>query len=399
MLRSFEMLAVLTAATTVCVGAAPAQTASPVRRDGGHWVQEQTGSIAATGALRVSVIGEVVIRGEETDEIRYRVEARVKAEDAAEAERIFRDASVTASARNGATTVSLEDPRCGRCSYQARVELVVPRSTREAVVDTSGGAVEASNLEGRVNADSAGGAIRMTSIGGDVRASTAGGSIDLNGIGGEVRCETAGGSIEVEQARGDAILNTSGGGIRAAGIGGDLRAETSGGGIEIAEVTGRIFAGTSGGSIRIAGAGGQVSADTAGGSIEIAEAPAGVDVETAGGQIRLVDVAGRVYAANAAGNIQATLVGGRPLQDSLLETNAGVIVVYLPDDLAVTVEAVVDFGRGLNRIESEFSDIEVRRVGDDFGPGGVTATGSLNGGGPVLRIRNTSGRVQIRRKP
>ena len=42
-------------------------------------------------------------------------------------------------------------------------------------------------------------------------------------------------------------------------------------------------------------------------------------------------------------------------------------------------------------------EYHVVEAGGEFGPGEVRATGALNGGGPVLRLRNTSGRIQIRR--
>jgi hypothetical protein len=92
-------------------------------------------------------------------------------------------------------------------------------------------------------------------------------------------------------------------------------------------------------------------------------------------------------------------VAGRPLGDSLLETTAGSIIVWLPASIAVRVDAVIDFASGSNRIQSEFDSITVQRSDGDFGTGQVVAAGVLNGGGPVLRIRNTNGRIQIQRRP
>src|SRR5690606_2434505 len=100
-------------------------------------------------------------------------------------------------------------------------------------------------------------------------------------------------------------------------------------------------------------------------------------------------------ALSAAGNVQAYFISDRQMMDSLIETNAGSIILFLPADMRVTVEAMVDFARNLQRIESDFPDIQVTR-GDSFG--GVQAMGRLNGGGPVLRVRNTSGRIHIRRR-
>ena len=42
--------------------------------------------------------------------------------------------------------------------------------------------------------------------------------------------------------------------------------------------------------------------------------------------------------------------------------------------------------------------VQVLAEEDGFGFGGVKAVGAINGGGPMLRVRNTSGRIEIRRR-
>jgi hypothetical protein len=203
----------------------------------------------------------------------------------------------------------------------------------------------------------------------------------------------------VDSAGATAELRTSGGGIQAREVRGDLRAETAGGSIRAEKVGGDLIAATSGGSIHVGQVSGAVDAETAGGSIQVDSAPRGVRAETAGGGIELNNVGGRVVATSAAGPIRAYFVAGSPLGDSLLETTAGTIIVWLPATLAVRVDAVIDFASGSNRIQSEFDSITVQRSDGEFGPGRVVAEGEINGGGPVLRIRNTNGRIQIQRRP
>ncbi len=376
----------------------PGQTFGPIARDGRYWVQQQTGEIDRGSRLRVSVVGAVTIDGHDAPHFEYRVTRRVKAEREEQARAIFERARLVAARQGPTATLTLEDPSCGRCAFEADLEVRAPRGIHEAIVGTRGGEVRIHDVAGRVIADSAGGGMEIGGIGGALRATTAGGSISLGSIGGEVRCETAGGTITVDDAQRDATLTSSGGSIKVGVIGGSLRAETAGGDVAATRVGGRVIAGSSGGSISIGQAGGPVNAETAGGSIEVAFAPQGVRAETAGGRIRLQDVAGQVHAANATGDIQAVFLAGAPLRDSLLEANVGAIVVYLPPTVAMTIEATVDFAKGLNRIESEFADIEVTQVGETAGTAALRASGALNGGGPVLRIRNTSGRIQIRKR-
>ena len=393
-IRSLHQGLALTALLAT-VGAA--QTLSPLRREGGYYVQEERGELPAAPRLRISSTGAVEVEGGVGRQVSYQLTRKVKASSEGEAQRLFDEAPLTAARQGGSVTLRVDKPSCWSCGFSAALHVSAPHATQEALISTTGGAIRVSNIEGRVNADTAAGAISADNIGGGVRATTSGGPITLGAIGGPVRCETAGGPIKVGAVRGETVLSTSGGRIEVGEVLGSLRAETSGGDIKAQRVAGEVFAGTSGGVIQIGEALGRVVAETAGGSIEIAKAPQGVTADTAGGRIRLTEVAGAIRAASAAGNIEAVFLNGSPVADSLIETNAGAIVVFLPASLRVAVDASVGFARGLNRIESEFADIQVVR-----GSGGaseVRAVGVLNGGGPVLRIRNTSGRIQIRRLP
>jgi DUF4097 and DUF4098 domain-containing protein YvlB len=151
-------------------------------------------------------------------------------------------------------------------------EVRVPAQTR-VTVDTSGGGINISGIQGPVVANTSGGGIGITDIVGDVDVDTSGGGIDLRNIKGRVTAET------------------SGGGIDADNIEGSVKAESSGGSIELARVTGDIDADTSGGGIRIVEAGGRVKADTSGGGIEASFAKGnslGGSLETSGGGIKVM---------------------------------------------------------------------------------------------------------------
>ena len=373
-----------------------AQTEGRVEKQGRYWTTTVEGSIPAGTRLRVSSTGKISVSGKQEGEVRYRAVKKLKARHEKEARRLLESAGFSAALQGDTAAISLAPPDCFRCNFQAELELFVPVSTREALLTTEGGSLIVEKVQGRVNVDTAGGSIHMDEIGGAVRAATAGGSIMLGKIGGMVRAETAGGSIRLEHGGDDAALETSGGSITAGWVEGSLVAETSGGGIQVDRVGGSVMAGTAGGSIRLGQVAGTVSAETAGGSIRVDSAPDGVRAETAGGSIRLINVAGSVRAASAAGAIHAVFLAGRPLKDSFLETSVGSIVVVIPATLALTVEADVDFAKRSNRIQSDFAAIRVLKQ-EGFFAAGLAARGQLNGGGPVLRIHNTNGTIQIRR--
>lgn len=372
----------------------------PISRDGRYWVQNVEGAAEAPrlGRLRVDAVGSVTVRGEPGDQIRYTVRKRVRAESEAEARRLLERARIRASQQSSTFVLAVESIQCGRCSFSADIQMTVPRSTEETILETHGGSLEAYDVDGRVNAETAGGSIQMDRIGRSVRAATAGGSITLGTIGGPVHGETAGGSIRLGSVRGDAVLSTSGGNIEADSVEGRLRAETAGGSIRARRVTQNVTAETAGGSIHLGQIGGSVTAETAGGSITVEAAAGGVRAENANGSIKLMDVSGSLRAATAAGNILAQLMANRPIADSLLETSMGNIVVLIPDGLRLTIRADVDVASGVNRIQCDFPEIIIRIQDHGPGPRAVVAEGALNGGGPLLRIRNTTGTIQIKRR-
>ena len=383
----------------LCALPLAAEPEGPVIREGKYWVQtvEGTAPAAPGGRLKVNSVGAIVVRGDAGPSLRYSAKKRVRTDSLEEAKRLLGRAQVRVSRQGYGAVIDVGGPVCGRCDFSADLQIQVPRTTQETVLATHGGTLEVYDIEGRVNAETAGGSIQMDRIGKAVLAGTAGGAITLGAIGGAVRCETAGGSIKVGSAGGDTVLTTNGGGIEVGQVEGTLRVESAGGSIRAGRVTGNVVAETAGGSIHLSKIGGRVNADTAGGSITVESASGGVNAENADGGIKLLDVAGALRAATASGNIWAQLEG-QPILDSVLETSMGDIVVLIPRQLRLTIRAHVDVATSLARIQCEFADVNIRLVDQGPGPRSLVAEGAINGGGPLLRIHNTSGTIQIKRK-
>jgi hypothetical protein len=110
----------------------------------------------------------------------------------------------------------------------------------------------------------------------------------------------------------------------------------------------------------------------------------------------LRNVAGAVHASANSGNILAQLVANHPFADSLLSTNAGDITVFIPSNLALTIQATNETG-GPGRIVSDFAQVRMP-AGVQPGVGPVVAEGALNGGGPVLRVNVIGGTIYLRRE-
>ena len=171
-----------------------------------------------------------------------------------------------------------------------RFEVQVPRRTR-VQVDTSGGAIRISRLDGAARLRSSGGGLHATDVVGPLDAQTSGGGIDVRQVRGNVLLDTSGGGIRVAAVTGDVAAETSGGGIDVADVDGDVTASTSGGGVEISGVTGRVVAHSSGGPVSAAfaagsGAGGSLSSSGGGVRVEVdPDARLSVDASSSGGSV------------------------------------------------------------------------------------------------------------------
>ena len=160
--------------------------------------------------------------------------------------------------------------------------------------------------------------------------------------------------------------------------------------------SGPVTAETAGGRIQIGQCGATIRAETAGGSIRLQGAKGGVVVDTAGGSIDLFQMQSAVRAMTAAGRILAELDGNREtFGASHLETSVGDVQVFLPPDLPINIDALIEESMG-HRIVSDFP-LHLTSEDEDFQHGPERGEGELNGGGKVLRIRTVMGNIEIRK--
>jgi DUF4097 and DUF4098 domain-containing protein YvlB len=368
-----------------------------VSREGGAWGEEITGSLAAVKNLRIKVdMGTVVVRGGQESGISYVVHTRYGNSSEQDARRQFEQYKVTAYVK-GETAWIVGDWQGGRRPrhFSGEFSVMVPREMTLVKLETEGGNVDATGLAGRVEAETGGGTMKLDDIGGGVNAETGGGSIDVGTVSGDLGLQTGGGSIEVRHANGKIVAETGGGRVDIESCEQGASIETGGSSITVRHCNGKVKASTGGGNVDLSDIGGPAELETGGGSIHLTSAKGHVHAETAGGSIELYGVPS-AKAETGAGGITVKLVNtGGERHDSDLETGAGDITVYLASDVAVNVRASVDMGSG-HRITSEFPDIHISGGSDAWGPKTLTAEGKLNGGGPTLKVRTSSGDICFR---
>ncbi len=193
-------------------------------------------------------------------------------------------------------------------------EIQVP--TRTAVdLKTGGGRIAMSAIEGDAVVTTSGGAIEVTDLQGNLKGRTSGGHIDLKNIRGSADIETSGGGIEIDGVTGSLEAETSGGHIRVSRAGADVKLETSGGGITVDDAVGKVDAQTSGGPIDVSFAPGNSKGgnlETSGGGIRVKIDPKAnlrVDAETSGGSV-VADVPITVVGTLHRSAVTGTMNGG-----------------------------------------------------------------------------------------
>jgi DUF4097 and DUF4098 domain-containing protein YvlB len=365
--------------------------------DGGNWTQEITGSLATVKNLKVKVdIGSVRVEGGSQQSISYVIRNHSYSGSEDKARREFDNYKISAYV-HGDTAWIVGDWQGGRPhKFSGDFVVNVPREMDEVSIETEGGNVSANAIAGRIDAQSGGGTIRVDDIGGAINAETGGGTIDVGNVASDVSLHTGGGSIKVNSAKGKIEAESGGGSVTIVSGSQDAVLETGGGSIQVERCAGRVKASTGGGSIDLGDIGGSAEMETGGGSIHLSSAKGPVRAETGGGSIELNGVPS-ARAETAAGGIVAKFVASNgEHNNSELETSAGDITIYLAPNVNISVRASIEVANGHN-IRSDFPDIRVTTEGGDYGPKTVTAEGSLNGGGPVLKVRTTTGDICFRR--
>jgi len=350
--------------------------------------------------------------------VRYSVHIETDARGSAAAQLLDRYAL---SARNTPAGTEITGnlpqlPRGSGAQFWVHFEIAVP-TTYSLDVTTGAGDIQTFDVGGTATLITEGGNIVGGKIGtnfpgGRSRRSgasrlvgkleTQGGHIQIEDVAGDLTAFTAGGHINTGYILGEANLQSGGGHIRSAGIGGKAELATEGGNITVGRAAKVVTVKTGGGQIDFGEVHGSVRAQTGGGGIRVLYVAGPMDVESSGGSICLTRVSGSVRAATDSGTITAWInpVNSEKQKEwvslpgaSQLTSGEGDIVVFLPRNLAANIEAIVENG-GVRRIEADPAlALQVAKVSQ--GSGAVKAWTSLNGGGAVLRLKTTGGRIKL----
>jgi DUF4097 and DUF4098 domain-containing protein YvlB len=380
----------VTLLATVCV----AQQSS-IQKQGNYWTNVVNGSLAGARNLHIKVeVGTVRVQGG-SQGIGYVIRNKSYEGSEERARKQFESYKISSYVR-GDTAWIVGEWEAGRPhKFSSDVTVTVPRDMDLVKIETEGGEIVTTGISGRLEAESGGGTIHLDDIGGAINAETGGGGIDVGNVGGELTVRTGGGSIHIGSAKGKVVAESGGGNVMLVSGEQGASLQTGGGSIHVDKCTGQVKAETGGGSIELGEVGGGASMETGGGSLKLTSATGMVRAQTGGGSIELFGVPS-AHVETGAGTITAKFIASSSASDSQLETGAGDITVYLAPSMHVTLRASIEAASG-HRISSDFPDFKVTSEGGQWEPKLISAEGSLNGGGPVLKIRTTMGNIYIRR--
>ncbi|HEX7893130.1 MAG TPA: hypothetical protein VF447_02995 [Terriglobales bacterium] len=388
-LFQFGLLAVLMA--TLCAG-----QQSSIQKQGNNWTSVTSGSLATVHNLRIKVeIGSVTVQGGSNQGINYVIRDKSYEGSESAARRQFESYKISAYTRGDTAWIVGEWQNGSPRKFDSEVTINVPQDLESVKIETEGGKIVTTGIAGHLEAQSGGGTVHLDDIGGAINVETGGGAIDVGNVRSDLVLRTGGGNIHIGSAKGKVVAESGGGSLVLLSGSDGASLETGAGNIHVDKCTGMVKASTGGGTIELGDISGAAMMQTGGGSMKISSANGPVNAETGGGNIELWGVPS-AHVETGAGAITAKFIPSGQKTDSVLETGVGDITVYLMPNVNLTVRASIEAANG-HTISSDFPQIKVVSEGGQWGPKLVSAEGSLNGGGPVLKVRTTMGNIYIRR--
>lgn len=388
----------------------PAAAAQSVESSGGDFVATvtRTFDVSPGGALELdSHAGSITVTAWDQNRVRVEESIRMRRYSRSEAEAYV--GRTTYTEQDGSVRVRTPEDHDGTehdftVQVPRRYDVDVQTHGGSVTLDgmqgtakgrTSGGSIRVERVTGAVDITTSGGSLEIDAVDGDVNGTTAGGSIGARDVTGRLDVRTAGGSIEVRDIGGAVDAKTAGGSIRAESVRGPLTVRTAGGDIEVRDAAQDVTAATAGGDVDLQGIGGAVDAQTMGGDVEGRDVNGFVRARTQAGDVEFVGVRGGVNARTSVGDIEVEVVAASFDDDPALEltTHHGDIELVLPADVQASVDAEVESYHGGVDREDVYSDFPLTREGGRSKT--LRATGDLNGGGPVVRLRSGGGSIRI----
>lgn len=181
-------------------------------------------------------------------------------------------------------------------------------------------------------------------------------------------------------------LKTSGGDILVGDLRGRVEGHTSGGDVEIGRIDGDVDVSTSGGGVKLEESRGSARLATSGGNVKAGTLVGAADLRTSGGEIEVESAQNALEAFTSGGDVKVRFDG--PLKAaSSLSTSGGEVKVSVDKAAAFNLDASTSGGD----VDAAGLTITIEHGGKGSG----RLAGTVNGGGPELKLRSSGGDIVV----
>ena len=270
-------------------------------------------------------------------------------------------------------------------------QVTVPSQSNVDLKTAAAGAIHIDEFDGTVRAETSIGNLRFGDIQGTVWGKTGGpGKITLKGCQSDVDVESGVGNIELVSVAGKVIAKTGGPGkVMLRECQSDINVESGVGNIELGSITGKVIAKTGGpGKVVLRECQSDINVESGVGNIELGSITGKVIAKTGGpGKVVLREGQSGVKAESGIGNIHAEIPTQLMHPWTLRTSGPGKIEVVLSSKTAVNIDAETN-----GSISSDIP-IQVQSLLTED-----KLKGTLNGGGPLLKLRTSLGAIRLKKK-
>jgi beta-lactamase regulating signal transducer with metallopeptidase domain/DUF4097 and DUF4098 domain-containing protein YvlB len=198
---------------------------------------------------------------------------------------------------------------------------------------------------------------------------------------------TGGGTIRIDHVEGKVQTKTSGGNLEATRIDGPVSAHTDGGNVIVSDCQ-TLDAESGGGNLQLSRLSGTVVARTSGGNAKVDDCAGALDLKSGGGNFTIDKFTGpSLRADTGGGSISADLVNP-PTERCSFKSGGGNIRLKVPDSVAVNLDA----STGGGTVSCELPVTTPGAKSDD------SLKGTINGGGPELKVTTGGGNIKISKR-
>jgi hypothetical protein len=220
------------------------------------------------------------------------------------------------------------------------------------------------------------------------------GALHLKNWNASAELRTATGEIRAESVRGGVVLACPACAVHARAIRGPLRCLAGSGSIDAEDVTGGpVYFETTSGPIAARRISGEQLFVTGAGSISGRELEGRVEFASQQGTVTIADASGFLSGRSSSGEISASMRSWSFADEALIESSSGDIKIVLP----AAFSGDVDFRSGAGPVECAFSVVKLGEGRAQAADPPEHRVGSIGGGGDLLKITSTKGRVQVLR--